>query len=209
MIKQGINSIKLAGINVAFINGDLVYYSIPNEYTEKQYIHSSGNSYFTTNLYLTSESEIISYIEFSNSSGNVYGCYSGQSGNDNFTYYGGSRSADGYFRYGSQLKRVFRPESGTKYKIVHNKTGIYINDQLVSSGFESTDFICTEALAIGTLANSSAAGFTGSIYRLTVKTNGQVVMDLIPVQDTNQNYGLYDVIGRVFYQSSGAAFTGA
>ena len=212
MIKQGTSGIVLPGISCAYIGGDPVYHKLPSGYTECSYVRSNANAWFATNLYLTSKSEVIADLQFEGSAGNVYGCYTGSNASDNFCLYAGSASSDAYIRWDGHLYRAFRPTSGTRYKIRHSWNGFVVDGTAETNPFTDNPdsvFTCANPFYVGNLANSSAAKLKGRIYRLTVKTNGGVVMDLVPCQNSSNVCGLYDVIGRTFYQSQGTAFTGA
>ena len=208
MIKQGTNTIaKIPGTLVAYVGGDVVYHALPTGYTECSYVRGNANAYFETNLYLTNDSEVICDVQYEGSAGNTYGCYTSSSANDNFCLYGGASSGDAYIRYNGELLRAFRATSGTRYKLKHNAGGFWVNGTNVGT-FNTATFTCTAPFVVGNLSNSTAAKLKGRIYRLTVKESGQTVMDMVPCTNSNSVYGLYDVVGRQFYASSGTAFTG-
>lgn len=208
MLKQGTNNVKLHGIAVAFANGDVVYHSLPSGYTEVNYVRGNANAWFETDLYMTSDSEVIADIQFEGSAGNTYGCYSGSSASNNFCLYAGSPSTSAYIRYNGEVERAFTAVNGTRYKTIHNKNGFWANGVQYAEAFSENTFTCTEHFMVGQLSGSTSAKFKGRIYRLTVKDKGQTVMDLIPCKNGSDVYGMYDVVGRHFYASAGTAFTG-
>ncbi|MBP5727492.1 MAG: hypothetical protein J6Y48_10515 [Clostridia bacterium] len=208
MLKQGTNDVVLPGIAVAFVGGEVVYHKLPSGYTGCEYVRGNANAWFSTGLYMTSEGEVIADLQYEGSAGNTYGCYTGSSASDNFCLYAGS-SSNGYIRYNGQLARAFTPSSGTRYKIIHNKDGFWANGTQQAQAFTASTFTCSSPFMVGQLSGSTSAKFKGRIYRLTVKENGVVVMDLVPAKNSSDVYGLYDVIGRQFYVSEGTDFTGA
>lgn len=208
MLKQGTNSVKLPGIALAFAGGDVVYHSLPSGYTEANYVRGNANAWFETELYMTSEGEVIADLQYEGSSGNTYGCYSGSAATNNFCLYAGSPSSSAYIRYNGEVVRAFTPANGTRYKIIHNKNGFWANGTQYANAFSTATFTCTEHFMVGQLSGSTSAKFKGRIYRITVKDNGQTVMDLVPCKNSSNVYGLYDVVGRHFYDSDGTAFTG-
>ena len=207
MLKHGTDTVTLPGIAAAVAAGSTVYHKLPSGYTAANYVRSNANAYFTTGLYLNSESEVSADIQFENAGGNTYGCFSGTNANDNFCLYAGSASSDAYIRYNGEVARVFRPTSGTRYKIIHNKNGFWVDGSRIAQAFSEAEFTCSNPFCVGTLSGSTSAKLKGRIYRLTVRNNGAVAMDLVPAQYSG-TYGLYDVIGRQFYMSAGSAFTG-
>ena len=208
MLKHGGDTVTLPGIVAAVAGGEVVYHKLPTGYTEVNYVRSNANAYFTTGLYLTSESEVTADIQFEGSGGNTYGCFSGTSASDNFCLYAGSSSSDAYVRYDGEVERVFRPTSGTRYKLRHNKNGFWVDGTQLAQAFTAASFTCSNPFCVGTLSGSTSAKLKGRVYRLTVKTSGNVVMDLVPAQNSSSVYGLYDVIGQTFYTSAGTAFSG-
>lgn len=208
MLMHGTDIVTLPGIVAAVAGGNTVYHKLPTGYTAANYVRSNANAYFTTGLYLNSESEVSADIQFENAGGNTYGCFSGTNAGDNFCLYAGSSSSDAYIRYNGEVARVFRPTSGTRYKIIHNKNGFWVDGSRIAQAFSEAEFTCSNPFCVGTLSGSTSAKLKGRIYRLTVRKNGAVVMDLVPAQNSGSVYGLYDVIGRQFYTSAGTAFTG-
>lgn len=208
MLKQDGNTVTLPGIVAAVANGEVVYHKLPTGYTAANYVRSNANAYFTTGLYLTSESEVTADMQFENAGGNTYGCFSGTNAGDNFCLYAGSASSDAYVRYNGEVARVFRPTSGTRYKLRHNKNGFWVDGTQLAQAYSEAEFTCSNPFCVGTLSGSTSAKLKGRVYRLTVRTNGAVVMDLVPAQNSSNVYGLYDTIGQMFYTSAGTAFSG-
>lgn len=208
MLKIGSDTVNPAGIKAAYAGADLVYVKLPSGYARCNYVRSNVNAYFTTGLYLNSESVVVADLQFENAGGNTYGCFSGTNASDNFCLYAGSSSSDAYVRYNGEVARVFRPTSGTRYKLIHSKDGFFVDGTQVAQAFSAATFTCSNPFCVGTLSGSSSAKLKGRVYRLTVTENGGVKMDLIPCQNSNSVYGLYDLIGGTFYQSAGTAFSG-
>lgn len=200
-IKLGSNNFVPQGISKVYYGNTLIWQSIlPAGYTAAEYISASGRQYIVTDIYLNSNSKVTADLYFTGTSGNVYGCYSGSSATDNFCYYGGSNSVKGYLRFDGDLVREFAPSRNTRYLIEHDANGFAVNGSIEAT-FEDNTFTCSNPFYICNLANSSAAKFTGRIYRLTITEGQTTIADFIPAQNPNSIFGLYDLIGKQFYAS--------
>lgn len=208
MLKHGTNAVTLPGVLVVYAHGDVVYHALPAGYIECEYVRSNANAWFETPIHMTSESEVIADLQFEGSAGNVYGCYSGSAAKDNLCLYGGSASSNGYIRYNGEVERAFKPTAGTRYVISHSKNGFFANGVQQCGAFSEATFTCASPFLVGQLSGSSSAKYKGRIYRITVKTDGITVLDLVPCRNSSNVYGMYDVVGRAFYQSAGTAFSG-
>ena len=185
---------------------------LPTGYNFCDYIIGNSNAFITTNIYLSSESIVYSDLSFK-SAGNVYGRYSGSNANDNFCFYGGSSTASGYVRWDGSLQRVFIPTTNQRYKIEHSYKGFYVDGVLYGQPFSDgthQHFDCSAPFRVGHLSNSSADKFNGTIYRVMVVDDGQVILDLRPCTYEDNNtviFGLYDIVGKQFYRSEATNFT--
>lgn len=208
MLKQGTNDVVLPGIAVAFVGGEVVYHKLPSGYTGCEYVRGNADAYFETLLHLDSESEVVADLQFEGVAGNVYGCFSGTNANNNFSLYAGASSTNGYIRYDGEMERAFRPVNGIRYTIIHNKNGFWANGEQQCTAFSTSAFSCDAPFTVGSLSGSTSAKFKGRMYRMTVKKGGQTVLDLVPCKNSSNVYGMYDVVGRMFYTSAGTDFSG-
>jgi hypothetical protein len=140
---------------------------------------------------------------FEEASGNVYGCYTGGSADDNFCLYAGSASANAYIRYNGQLVRGFKATNGTIYNLEHGPDGFFSNGDLVTS-FNVATFECSAPMYIFMLPNSSSAKVTARCYGLTVYRYGDQLCNFIPARnELTGEVGFYESVGGVFYENAG------
>lgn len=176
---------------------------VPAYITPLSYIRGSGTQYITTGIHLRSTDVVKSKWQFEGASGNVYGCYTSGSADDNFCLYAGSASANAYIRYNGQLVRAFRPSSGTIHELEQGADGFYDNGGLVTS-FNAATFECSAPMYIFMLPHSSSAKVTARCYGLTVYRDGEQACNFIPARnELTGEVGFYESVGGVFYENAG------
>lgn len=177
--------------------------AVPAGYDELEYVQASNSQYFfVTGFKLSNLDEVEAVIAWNNAAGNTFGCFSSSSATDNFCLYAGSSSSDAYIRYDGELKRSFRPTSGTKYKIVQNADGFFANDTTIAT-FAPATFTCANDFGVCQLTGSSSAKFTGKLYDIKVRRGAALRMHLIPAKRLSDNkVGMYDAVGGNFYTSA-------
>ena len=176
---------------------------IPTYITPLSYIRGSGSQYITTEIYLQSSDVVKSKWRFEASAGNVYGCFTSSSDDDNFCLYAGSQSIDGYIRYNGQLVRGFRATNGTVYELEQGPDGFFV-DGVKRYSFTSASFTCTAPMYIFMLPNSTSPKVTARCYGLTVYRDGEAIYNFVPAQNglTNE-VGLWESVNGVFYSNAG------
>lgn len=181
---------------------------VPAYITPLSYIRGSGTQYITTGIHLRSTDVVKSKWQFEGASGNVYGCYTSGSADDNFCLYAGSASANAYIRYNGQLVRGFKAANGTIYNLEHGPDGFFANGDQVTS-FNAATFECSAPMYIFMLPNSSSAKVTARCYGLTVYRDGDQLCNFIPARnELTGEVGFYESVGGVFYENAGTgAFT--
>lgn len=192
-------TIPQGACNSISVNGTVIWKrEVPIGYTKLDYITASGSQYIETNIIVGNTSVVDAKFTFTNNAGNVFGSYVSTSSNNNFSFYGGSSSSDGYIRYDGQLVRAFRPTSGTIYTLTMGSNGFVANGTSYAT-FTSSSFTCSTGFWIGMLPNSTAASFKGKIYYLKITDGNTVVADFVPAQrDSDSKKGLYDRISDTF-----------
>lgn len=192
--------------NSISINGITVWErDVPIGYTKLDYVTANGNQHVETNITVTSADNVQCKVSFTGSSGNVFGSYISTSATNNYSFYGGSASADGYIRYGNQIVRSFRPTANTVYEINMGASGFTANGNSYAT-FNSATFTCGTGFWLCMLPNSSAASFKGKFYGLKITNSNGVVADFVPAQrDSDNKKGIYDRVGHTFYLSDGSS----
>lgn len=176
--------------------------AIPAYITPLSYIRGSGTQYIETEVYLRSSNVVKSKWRFENNGGNVYGCFSGSSENDNFCLYAGSSSTNAYIRYNGQAVRDFKATSGTIYEIEHGPDGFKTNG--VNAAFEPATFTCSAPMYIFMLPNSSSAKVTARCYGLRIYRDGALAYNFIPAENTQLNeVGMWESVNSVWYSNAG------
>ena len=176
---------------------------IPTDITPLSYIAGSGSQYIETAIHLLSTDVVKSKWRFQNSAGNVYGCFTSSSDDDNFCLYAGSASTNAYIRYNGQLVRDFKATSGTVYEIEQGPDGFFVGGSKVAD-FDAATFTCSAPMYIFMLPNSSSAKVTARCYYLQVIRDGEVAYDFIPARnEVTGEVGMWEAVHGVWYGNSG------
>lgn len=181
---------------------------IPLHITPLSYIRGSGSQYITTDFYLRSTDIVKSKWSFEATAGNVYGCFSGMSAQDNFSLYLSTAPSNSYIRYNGQLVRSFNRSSETIYELKHGPDGFFV-DGVQKGTFAEATFTCSSPMYIFTLPNSSSPKVTARCYGLTVYRDGEQLCNFIPARnELTGEVGMWESVGGVFYENAGDdAFT--
>ncbi len=181
---------------------------IPTDITPLEYIAGSGSQYIETAIHLLSTDVVKSKWRFQNSAGNVYGCFTSSSADDNFCLYAGSASTYAYIRYNGQLVRDFKATSGTVYEIEQGPDGFFVGGSKVAY-FDAATFTCSAPMYIFMLPNSSSAKVTARCYGLRVIRGGVMAYDFIPARnEATGEVGMWEAVHGVWYGNDGTgAFT--
>ena len=181
---------------------------IPTDITPLEYIAGSGSQYIETAIHLLSTDVVKSKWRFQNSAGNVYGCFTSSSAEDNFCLYAGNASTNAYIRYNGQLVRDFKATSGTVYEIEQGPDGFFVGGSKVAD-FDAATFTCSAPMYIFMLPNSSSAKVTARCYGLQVIRGGEMAYDFIPARnEATGEVGLWEAVHGAWYGNDGTgAFT--
>ena len=175
---------------------------IPLHITPLSYIRGNGSQYIETEIYLRSTDVVKSKWRFEGAAGNVYGCFSGSSEDDNFCLYAGSSSVFAYIRYNGQLVRDFKATNGTIYEIEQGPDGFKTDG--VNASFTTATFTCSAPMYIFMLPNSTSAKVTARCYGLTVYRDGEQVYNFIPARnELTSEVGLFEAVNGVWYGNAG------
>ena len=175
---------------------------VPAYITPLSYIRGSGTQYITTEINLRSTDVIKSRWRFENSAGNVYGCFSGSSANDNFCLYAGSASTNAYIRYNGQVVRDFKAANDTIYDLEHGPDGFTAGSTSVT--FTAATFTCSAPMYIFMLPNSSSAKVKARCYGLRIYRDGALAYNFIPARnELTSEVGLFEAVNGVWYGNAG------
>ena len=210
----GTYNTELVTVNVSTNEGEVSGYEVTiakvnkygdnNEYTQVEYIESTGIQYIDTGFKPNSNTRVVlSAYNLSDSSGWTFGTWESSKLNQFAFSCNGTYS----FRYGTTNKSLSNVPIGEFY-VDYNKNNYTIND--VSGSFTAQTFESVHSMylfAINANGSVSSGKYTGRIYSCKIYDNDILVRDYIPVIDSNGVAGLWDKVNNIFYSSiSSAAF---
>lgn len=177
--------------------------SLPDTYTQLEYIESTGTQYIDTKYVADSNTKI--HTKFLLNNKRNFGLYGGQiSGKDtSLRFFADSGSL--YIAHGgNRQQQTNKLEINIEYELQHKKSECVINGvQYISSG--SSDFQKT-TLTICKCNSFDSNGYflDGRIYYFKIYDSEILVRDFIPCYRNSDNEaGLYDLINNVFYTNQG------
>lgn len=190
-------------IDIKCNNGAIKYKDreLPVGFVRLLDINFDGNFHYITNEKLYGTDNISMIVDNTANVGqNLFGCYAGTSeGTENFSLYiyGGTSTAQCYFRYGETL---YRPRLGNGRKSItfgeSGTTGFLNNVSVTSETFESNSVAW-----IGMLPNSSSPHFTGTIEGNILVSNR---LKYIPCKRLSDGtIGYYETHNQVFLEPQG------
>jgi hypothetical protein len=184
---------------------------LPVGYTEVEYIENTGTSYVNTNYYpnqdtrIVAEMQVVTFNDFgrlwgagNHNTANTISCDYVDSGNIFEVSWGGYT---GWAQYSVT-------SNYNKHTYDWNKNSFYIDGTLLDSK-TYTSFTCSNKLGIFNVLESgdvptSNTGryFYGKLYSFKIYDNDTLVRDFVPTKrDSDNKYGLYDLITDTFYTS--------
>ncbi len=182
---------------------------IDNNYTEIEYIESTGTQYIKTGI--DSNSNLDVYLEFQiTSDPSTFTRIFGSRENWQKNAFSIQKLADKKLRidYGSQnYTDVDVISTNMRYIWRQEQNVLYINNTKVTE-FSSTQFNGPELYLfnsnlIDSQYNFEKEFFTGRVFRLKISKANQTLLDLIPVIDSNNTVCLYDKVSEKFYYNQG------
>lgn len=179
---------------------------LPSEYTQVEYIESSGTQYIDTNFKPNQNTRVVlDFINKDTTGSFLFGARISYSDNS-FTLV----SADGSnvrSDYGANQYNYARTV-GTRYVFDKNKnidTLFQNGTQINTHTFTATTINPNLNLYLFSTNNNGTAGTCSSIklYSCKIYNNGTLVRDYIPCYNSSNVIGLYDLINNVFYTNKG------
>lgn len=186
------------------------------EYTELEYIESTGTQYIDT-LYVPNDNTNI-YLDYMSLALDLGFELSGRKSRitNEFTYWG-SFSEGVWCSYGNNNATTFtgyKLRTNTRYQV---KMGRYIGLRYSTNNFASQNTLrssfsnpLTGVVSLGIFAGhdlSEPTGWGGKtktrLYRLTISEGNNTVHDFIPVLDSNNVPCIYDLITETYFYNQG------
>lgn len=177
--------------------------SLPETYTQLEYIESTGTQYIDTEYIANTNTEVRTKFLLNNK--NEFGLYGGQiTGKDtSLRFFADSGSL--YIAHGgNRQQQVNNLEINIEYELQHNKSECVINGvQYISSGsndFQRTTLTICKCNGFGT----NGYFLNGRIYYFKIYDSNILVRDFIPCyRNSDSEAGLYDLVNNVFYTNQG------
>lgn len=191
------------GKELLVVNRDL-----PAEYTQVEYIQSTGGQNINTGFIPNQDTSLELGIN----------CYRALA-SDNWIY--GTRKAYGNSEYALlyRANKLFRIDYGNRvidfpstldiptfFSIKQNKNKITING--ITTSADANNFTCPVSLyllTVNTNGTPQKASLPAQIYYCKIYDDGKLVRDFVPCyRNSDKKPGLYDLVNDVFYTNAGA-----
>ena len=183
--------------------------SLPDGYTQVDYIESNGTQYIDTDFIPNQDTRVI-----------VEGVWLTQ--NANASIFGARESAsvktytltwtDSTLTFLSNYNGVgltFEASEGINFILDKNKNVTTFNDSAVTSTY--AQFTCTVSMYLFATNGNGSVMHKGNLKlsKCQIYDNGTLVRDFIPCKNASGVYGLYDKVNSKFYGNAGSgSFTG-
>ena len=191
-------------LKVGYIN-DLTP-KLPSEYTQVDYIESSGTQYIDTGIKGNLNTEIIVNATTShNTAGQLFGDITTQSSAISCNI---SLNSSLVSRFGDKQASINFSNFitlNTEFELKENKNGIYINSEQIATFNTTTDFTTTGDLYLFTRNSTSLGAYWyGKIYGFQIYDNDNLICNLIPCyRNSDKEIGMYDLITDTFFTNQG------
>ena len=184
---------------------------LPSEYTQVDYVTSSGTQYIDTGFKPNNNSRVIAEIDFETSSSSAYAFgYRDGAKTQKFAF---STAENSYIaNYGTEEKYLGKysgfdafsyPDKA--FTVDRNKTEFFINGVRLGKN-SAQEFTCEGNMYIFALNDNGTAGkfATLKLYSMQIYDNGTLVRDFVPCyKGVDNEAGLYDLLNGKFYTNSG------
>ena len=206
-------STYLVGDDVVIAPPSIAKEVLPNEYTQVEYIQTSGTQYINTGLFPDSNLKIETKIEVAstNQDISVFGSTTTTTGNSIGSYYHLTPYNNKWY-YGANNSEgnggSYSPTIGTQYEIIFNDEddGIKINGTSIASNRTFVG-IANSTLTIarrGSSMNGRFGHFKYFYFKIYDKDTNALVRDYIPCyRNIDGEVGLYDLVNDEFYSNTG------
>ena len=185
---------------------------LPPEYTEVEYIQSTGYAYIPLNYYARTKSTYI-YVDFEKTANNTswcpiigqensirYGVYSSSSGSNTGCAWLGSEQNDVFYSYSCKI--------GERNKIFFGDGILKVNDVVIGQKYTSYNMISQYSMTL----NAAPSGVDkyrgtysyGKFYNVKIYEYETLVREYIPcVRKADNVIGLYEIMQGIFYPKQG------
>lgn len=202
MIKHGQTAVEMPGIVAAYVGANQVY-GVPAGYTRLAGITFSAGTYYEITGFKLKGSDTVRFSFSVTKACNVFGCYTTNGANDNYSLYMSTSAGSKYLRYDGDVYNSTVSSSGlnTRYDVVISPNG--------TSGMPTDSVITPETFtaSVDMCIGTTSTGATSS--KLDGKIWGDFVVDGrfrgVPVKrNSDSKIGYYDVYSDTFYAPIGS-----
>lgn len=209
-------------VNKMYYNSDVCYGGdggspepptpiIPSGYTEVEYIENASTAYINTGFKPNQDTRIVCEMQ----------CVTSTNSALHFGTGGWDKTDGMWLTYETNINGTLHiawlgKTTWSTYSSVHgdynrhtydwDKNNIYKDDVLVANNTYA-NYSCSDNLAIFTTilngtSYEASLKMLGRVYWFKIYDNGVLVRDYVPVKrDSDNKYGLYDLVNKVFYIS--------
>lgn len=182
---------------------------LPLGYTLLDYIESTGTQYIDTGIKGNQNIKVdIDFIVVDN--GNFWPFGARTTANTmSFAIWSSTGIINGAFRVGFDNTSGYTGSNGsaqknTRFRVVHSKDGTHINDTLVWTVSDYSDFTTTNnLLAFATYDGTTIQKTATKLYSLKLWNNGTLVRNFVAAKDSNNVVGMYDLVSGQFFTNQG------
>lgn len=191
-----------AGTGV-FFAGPREELTLPDGYTELEYIKATGTQYINTGFAPNQNTRVVCDAVFAAQSAAAW-LFGARHGNTDRTY--NFLTFSNYYRsdYNASTDEQIAETQTGRYVVDKNKNVTKINGAVAKTAAVG-EFTCTHNLFL--LANNNNGTVAGqcsaTLYSCQIYDNGTLIRDYWPCRNASGVTGLYDFVGQQFYANAG------
>ena len=176
--------------------------TIPSNYSEVEYIESTGSQQIDTGILFDMENDTCE-VTFQSTVAQQNGMIFASNDATNhfwFYHYTGSNGIDLYIKNsGTQVKIGGKTIDTYKHTFKWKNKTYYLDEQSLGT---DTRTLNTTSENIFLFSWNNNYFYTGRIFRCKIWKSGTLVREFVPVKNSSGVYGLYDIVNSVFYSSN-------
>ena len=171
------------------------------DYTELEYIESTGTQYIDTGLKPTVNTKCEFGVMTTSSTGALIGYVRGNDDNDYRLFIYGNRL---YFDFKNFRNSIYNPLEANNYKKIEiGNYYVKVNDKQVIDDKYVSNFIADYDIYIFKNSPKDTIASLYKLYYLKIYEGNELVRDFIPVLDNKKVVCLYDKVENRFYYNQG------
>ncbi len=183
-------------------------WALPSGYTQLEYIESTGEQYIDTGVKGTQNSKFDIDFEHTGTAFTPFGSRKSATVSS-FAIWSTTDTTDGLLRIGFDDTPGYTGNSvkdmPARLHIVHSKSGTYVNDNLVATPTDYSNFTTPTNLMVFARTDTSLGLMTTpmKLYSLKLYDNNTLVRDFVPAKNSSGVVGMYDTVNNRFYTNAG------